>query len=32
MALTAIDFLFDDVARAAIKTEFAHAQRYTGDV
>jgi amidohydrolase len=32
MALTAIDFLFDDSARAAIKAEFEQTQRYTGDV
>ena len=32
MALTAIDFLFDDSARAAIKAEFEQTKRYTGDV
>lgn len=32
MALTAIDFLYDDAARAQIKAEFDAAQRYTGDV
>ena len=32
MALTAIDFLFDDSARAAIKAEFEQTERYTGDV
>jgi amidohydrolase len=32
MALTAIDYLFDDNAQAAIKAEFDAAQRFTGDV
>ncbi len=32
MALTAIDYLFDEDAQAAIKAEFDAAQRFTGDV